>query len=458
MNDMIQKNRELTKKVNLDTDSDEDNEDNEEDTMEEFPTTDFEPSLVKGHNPWMSSRLRLGKLPDSETMATIEKHPVPDQTEREDQDSKKDLADIEQVDVEVTDLTVFQGDNPWMNRQSEETSAVNESFEKTDCKESDLKNASENVHMTRKDSTEINDSNTKEKESNIEQKKSKIRKKKQSAELSSEKKSGNQLEAKVEAVSKINDTSKKKRKKNLSENLSDKKKKKQTGGETSQTDVNSSQKQRKVIVKTSLEKENDSEGDEIEDIFEKLDKPKPSPSRKSKHPSKRKSSERHIEESMDEESSDDDGLSESLDRKKTLEDMDSLAKQPEVEPKKKKRKRKRKKKNSAEKQPDEEPAAVDVSVDPSRVLAAEEAVADTVVPDIVTGDGEEVDREEQQRLIIEQAFADDDVVDEFTREKSQIEDRDKPKDVDLTLPGWGEWGGAGVEPSAGKKKRFAAFV
>lgn len=30
----------------------------------------------------------------------------------------------------------------------------------------------------------------------------------------------------------------------------------------------------------------------------------------------------------------------------------------------------------------------------------------------------------------------------------------KPKDVDLTLPGWGKWGGVGLKPSAKKRRRF----
>jgi U3 small nucleolar RNA-associated protein 14 len=28
------------------------------------------------------------------------------------------------------------------------------------------------------------------------------------------------------------------------------------------------------------------------------------------------------------------------------------------------------------------------------------------------------------------------------------------QDIDLTLPGWGEWGGGGLKPSKRKRKRF----
>ena len=38
-------------------------------------------------------------------------------------------------------------------------------------------------------------------------------------------------------------------------------------------------------------------------------------------------------------------------------------------------------------------------------------------------------------MTIAEAFAQDDVVDEFVAEKKAMEERDKPKDIDLTLPG-----------------------
>merc|ERR1719500_2740996 len=66
-------------------------------------------------------------------------------------------------------------------------------------------------------------------------------------------------------------------------------------------------------------------------------------------------------------------------------------------------------------------------------------------------DGEDDD---DQRDIIAEAFADDNVVDEFKNEKKKLVDSRKPKDIDLTLPGWGEWGGGGAVPSKRKRKRF----
>ncbi|KAI9500594.1 Utp14 protein-domain-containing protein [Coemansia spiralis] len=56
-----------------------------------------------------------------------------------------------------------------------------------------------------------------------------------------------------------------------------------------------------------------------------------------------------------------------------------------------------------------------------------------------------------QRELVEQAFAEDDVVEaEFAAEKEAIMDEEAPKDQDLTLPGWGSWGGIGLQPKKSK--------
>ncbi|XP_062481838.1 U3 small nucleolar RNA-associated protein 14 homolog A [Pezoporus occidentalis] len=59
-----------------------------------------------------------------------------------------------------------------------------------------------------------------------------------------------------------------------------------------------------------------------------------------------------------------------------------------------------------------------------------------------------------QRGVITEAFAGDDVVADFRREKRKAEQDAKPQPVNLVLPGWGEWGGSGLKPSARKIKRF----
>uniref|UniRef100_A0A2K5DEX5 UTP14C small subunit processome component n=1 Tax=Aotus nancymaae TaxID=37293 RepID=A0A2K5DEX5_AOTNA len=62
--------------------------------------------------------------------------------------------------------------------------------------------------------------------------------------------------------------------------------------------------------------------------------------------------------------------------------------------------------------------------------------------------------ERNQRQMIKEAFAGDDVIRDFLKEKREAVEASKPKDVDLTLPGWGEWGGVGLKPSAKKRRRF----
>ncbi|XP_059400416.1 U3 small nucleolar RNA-associated protein 14 homolog A [Carassius carassius] len=67
-----------------------------------------------------------------------------------------------------------------------------------------------------------------------------------------------------------------------------------------------------------------------------------------------------------------------------------------------------------------------------------------------------VDEEErdEQISIIKEAFAGDDVISDFIKDKSKQEASGRPEVVDLTLPGWGEWGGVGLKPSRWKRKRF----
>ncbi|KAH8552611.1 small-subunit processome [Umbelopsis sp. PMI_123] len=55
-----------------------------------------------------------------------------------------------------------------------------------------------------------------------------------------------------------------------------------------------------------------------------------------------------------------------------------------------------------------------------------------------------------QRELVEQAFANDNVVEEFEQEKLEVMEEDAPKDQDLTLPGWGAWGGKGLKDRKNK--------
>ena len=53
-------------------------------------------------------------------------------------------------------------------------------------------------------------------------------------------------------------------------------------------------------------------------------------------------------------------------------------------------------------------------------------------------------KSESQRELVKMAFAGDNVVQEFKRQKQQIAEEDDNKVIDQTLPGWGSWTGTGL--------------
>ncbi|KAK5861603.1 hypothetical protein PBY51_022986 [Eleginops maclovinus] len=69
-------------------------------------------------------------------------------------------------------------------------------------------------------------------------------------------------------------------------------------------------------------------------------------------------------------------------------------------------------------------------------------------------DTEDSEEKLDQRGLIKEAFAGDDVVSDFLKDKRRQEDAAKPQVVDLTLPGWGEWGGTNLKPSRNRRRRF----
>ena len=68
-------------------------------------------------------------------------------------------------------------------------------------------------------------------------------------------------------------------------------------------------------------------------------------------------------------------------------------------------------------------------------------------------DDSDVD-EESYRKLISEALAEDDAVEDFAREKNEIIDKEKGKDVDSFLPGWGSWAGEGIKISKRRRNRF----
>ncbi|KAJ3088093.1 hypothetical protein HK102_009599 [Quaeritorhiza haematococci] len=53
-----------------------------------------------------------------------------------------------------------------------------------------------------------------------------------------------------------------------------------------------------------------------------------------------------------------------------------------------------------------------------------------------------------QKDVMVMAFGDDNIEDEFEEEKMEIMEEGKPKEEDLTLPGWGSWGGTKLKPKS----------
>ncbi|XP_012969220.1 U3 small nucleolar RNA-associated protein 14 homolog B [Mesocricetus auratus] len=90
-------------------------------------------------------------------------------------------------------------------------------------------------------------------------------------------------------------------------------------------------------------------------------------------------------------------------------------------------------------------------IDLQNLLTARSPVKSLALPTV-----EELEDEVEihHKQIIKEAFAGDDVIREFLKEKSEAVEANKSKDLDLTLPGWGEWVGVGLNPSAKKRRRF----
>jgi len=100
--------------------------------------------------------------------------------------------------------------------------------------------------------------------------------------------------------------------------------------------------------------------------------------------------------------------------------------------------------------------ASEPQLDPDGFMAVEPHQLRSRRPD-AEGGGEEATedgREDARRITIVEAFADDDIANAFREEKEANIDADKPKDLDLALPGWGDWGGQGLKLSAKKRRRL----
>ncbi|KFP05667.1 U3 small nucleolar RNA-associated protein 14 B, partial [Calypte anna] len=148
-------------------------------------------------------------------------------------------------------------------------------------------------------------------------------------------------------------------------------------------------------------------------------------------------------------------LSGQLSRVQTVEDMEALASEERVEEQEQQEKRVEEEPGEQQEKPGGRPAKKPPA---KRKMISLEAVMSgklqelqcPVLPVVVEEEEGGID----QRGVITEAFAGDDVVADFQREKLKAEQAGKPQPLNLVLPGWGEWGGTGLKPSAKKVKRF----
>ncbi|XP_045500648.1 U3 small nucleolar RNA-associated protein 14 homolog A [Colias croceus] len=94
-------------------------------------------------------------------------------------------------------------------------------------------------------------------------------------------------------------------------------------------------------------------------------------------------------------------------------------------------------------------------IDPNRFIEVKPKYLNTAVPQ-GENDLDELDDDEQivPKVDIEEVFEEDDVVASFRQEKQDEIDNERPKEIDLSLPGWGNWGGKGVKVPKRRKNRF----
>lgn len=97
----------------------------------------------------------------------------------------------------------------------------------------------------------------------------------------------------------------------------------------------------------------------------------------------------------------------------------------------------------------------DSNIDPSRFIQVKPKYLNTALSD-AEKDFDLLDDDEQvvPKVNIEEVFEEDDVVASFRQEKEDEANKDKPEDIDLSLPGWGTWGGKGVKAPKRRKNRF----
>ncbi|BFZ09220.1 hypothetical protein BsWGS_12259 [Bradybaena similaris] len=100
---------------------------------------------------------------------------------------------------------------------------------------------------------------------------------------------------------------------------------------------------------------------------------------------------------------------------------------------KKKRRRRNKKKNK------EDPGS-DTTANKEKPVKEIMLVSDEVVNNN-EDNADEIDSDDGMKVTMEELFQDEDVVEQFAKEKAEAEERSRPKLEDTKLPGWGSWAG-----------------
>ncbi|CAL1299900.1 unnamed protein product [Larinioides sclopetarius] len=73
--------------------------------------------------------------------------------------------------------------------------------------------------------------------------------------------------------------------------------------------------------------------------------------------------------------------------------------------------------------------------------------------DEIENDDDE-NNEKSGGMDISEALADEEIIEEFKEDKRAAEEASRPKGIDLFLPGWGSWAGAGIKVSKKRRRRF----
>lgn len=90
------------------------------------------------------------------------------------------------------------------------------------------------------------------------------------------------------------------------------------------------------------------------------------------------------------------------------------------------------------------------NINPEQFMKTKKIYLKTTLPNIDQGEDEEMDAAMEKQLTIAEAFEDDDILNDFQQENADENEKKQQKDIDLTLPGWGSWGGCGIKPRSKK--------